>query len=69
MGGLPHVVAVVGFDGAPNVVQGFAPDVDRAARALNDLEPGDKDAAVLDGLKFSIDLLRKAPGDIGGRCC
>jgi hypothetical protein len=35
--------------------------VDRAAEALNHLEPGDREAAVLDGLKFSIDLLRKAP--------
>jgi VWFA-related protein len=42
-------------------MQHFTPDVNRAADALNHLEPGDKDAAVLDGLKFSIDLLRKAP--------
>jgi VWFA-related protein len=61
VGGVPHVVAVVGFDGAPTVMQGFTPDVDRAAEALNHLDRGDKDAAVLDGLKFSIDLLRKAP--------
>jgi VWFA-related protein len=61
VGGVPHMVAVVAFDGAPEVVQGFTPDVDRAAEALNHLERGDKDAAVLDGLKFSIDLLRKAP--------
>jgi VWFA-related protein len=61
VGGVPHVVAVVGFDGAPTVVQGFSPDVDATAEALNRLEPGDKDAAVLDGLKFSIDMLRKAP--------
>jgi VWFA-related protein len=61
IGGVSHVVAVVGFDGAPTLVQGFTPDVDAAAEALNRLEPGDKEAAVLDGLKFSIDLLRKAP--------
>jgi VWFA-related protein len=61
VGGVPHVVSVVGFDGAPNLMQGFTPDVDRAAEALNHLEPGDREAAVLDGLKFSIDLLRKAP--------
>jgi VWFA-related protein len=61
VGGVQHVVAVVAFDGAPTVMQGFTPDVDAAAGALNRLEPGDKDAAVLDGLKFSIDLLRTAP--------
>lgn len=61
VGGVPHLVAVVAFDGATEVEQGFTPDVDVAAAALNGLEPGDKEAAVLDGLKFSIDLLRKAP--------
>jgi VWFA-related protein len=61
VGGVPHVLAVVGFDGAPTVLREFSPDVDAAAEALNRLEPGDKDAAVLDGLKFSIDLLREAP--------
>jgi VWFA-related protein len=61
VGGVRHVIAVVGFDGAPTVLQEFSPDVDAAAQALNRLDPGDKNAAVLDGLKFSIDLLRKAP--------
>jgi VWFA-related protein len=61
VGGVPHVVAVVAFDGAPTVMLGFTPDLDAAAEMLNRLDPGDKDAAVLDGLKFSIDLLRKAP--------
>ncbi len=61
VGGVPHVVAVVAFDGAPTVTQGFTPDMDAASEALNSLEPGDKNAAILDGLKFSIDLLRKAP--------
>jgi len=61
VGGVQHVIAVVAFDDAPTVVQGFTPDVDAAAGALNRLEPGDKNAAVLDGLKFSIDLLRNAP--------
>jgi VWFA-related protein len=61
VGGVPHVVAVVAFDGAPTVMQGFTRDMDAAEVALNHLDRGDKDAAVLDGLKFSIDLLRKAP--------
>jgi VWFA-related protein len=61
VGGVPHMVAVVAFDGAPTLMQGFTRDVEQAAEALNRLEPGDKEAAVLDGLQFSIDLLRKAP--------
>ena len=61
VGAVPHRIAVVGFDSAPRVVQEFTPDVDAAGAALHDLEPGDKGAAILDGLKFSVDLLRKEP--------
>jgi VWFA-related protein len=61
VGAVPHRIAVVSFDSAPRVVQEFTPDVDAAGAALHDLEPGDKGAAILDGLKFSVDLLRKQP--------
>jgi VWFA-related protein len=61
VGGVPHRVAVVGFDSAPRLLQGFTSDVDVAGAALRDLEPGDKGAAILDGLKFSVDLLRSQP--------
>jgi len=61
VGGVPHRVAVVGFDGSPRLLQDFTSDVDAAGAALHDLEPGDKGAAILDGLKFSVDLLRSQP--------
>ncbi|MGA3136166.1 MAG: VWA domain-containing protein [Terracidiphilus sp.] len=61
VGNVPHRVAVVGFDSAPTLLQGFTSDVDVAGAALRDLEPGDKGAAILDGLKFSVDLLRSQP--------
>jgi VWFA-related protein len=61
VGGVQHRVAVVAFDSTPTVVQGFTTDVDAAGSALNDLDPGDKGAAILDGLAFSVDLLRKQP--------
>jgi VWFA-related protein len=61
VGNVPHRVAVVGFDSAPTLLQGFTSDVDAAGAALRDLEPGDKGAAILDGLKFSVDLLRSQP--------
>jgi VWFA-related protein len=61
VGNVPHRVAVVGFDSAPTLLQGFTSDVDAAGTALRDLEPGDKGAAILDGLKFSVDLLRTQP--------
>ena len=61
VGGVPHRIAVVAFDSAPRLLQDFTPDVDAVGEALNDLDPGDKGAAILDSLKFSVDLLRKQP--------
>jgi VWFA-related protein len=61
VGGVPHHVAVVAFDSAPSLVQDFSPEVDAAGEALNNLDPGDKGAAILDALQFSVDLLRKQP--------
>ena len=61
VGNVPHRVAVVGFDSAPTLLLGFTSNVDAAGAALHDLEPGNKGAAILDGLKFSVDLLRAQP--------
>jgi VWFA-related protein len=61
VGGVPHRIAVVAFDSAPSLVQGFSSEVDTAGEALNNLDPGDKGAAILDALQFSVDLLREQP--------
>ncbi|MGA2850635.1 MAG: VWA domain-containing protein [Terracidiphilus sp.] len=61
VGAVPHRIAVVSFDGAPTLVEDFTPDVGAAGATIHDLQPGDKGAAILDGLKFSVDLLRKQP--------
>lgn len=64
VGGVPHQVAVVSFDSSPVLVQDFTPDTDRAAsavQALIDDKSGDSNAAILDSIGFSIDLLRKQP--------
>jgi VWFA-related protein len=61
VGGVPHRVAVVAFDSAARVVQDFTPNVDAAGAALHDLDEGDKGAAILDGLEFSVDMLRRQP--------
>jgi VWFA-related protein len=63
VGGVPHRVAVVAFDSTPSLEQGFTPDVDAVGAALNDLGPGDKGAAILDALKFSVDQLRREPAN------
>jgi VWFA-related protein len=63
VGAVPHRVAVVAFDSTPSLAQDFSPDVDVAAAALHDLGPGDKGAAILDALKFSVDLLGRQTPD------
>ena len=59
--GVPHQVAVVAFDSAPHLVADFSSDVDSAGAVLRDLKPGDRGAAILDALAFSVDQLRPMP--------
>ncbi len=64
VGGVPHVVAVVGYDSSPVVVQDFTPDTDLAGKAVEALiadDSGDAKAATLDAITFSVDMLRKQP--------
>jgi VWFA-related protein len=61
VGVVQHKVAVVAFDSTPGVVQDFTPDLNAVGEAIRELEAGDKGAAILDGLSFSVDLLRRQP--------
>ncbi len=64
VGGVPHKVAVVGYDSSPVLVQDFTPDINAVAHAIEALiadDNGDDGAATLDSLGFSLDLLRKQP--------
>jgi VWFA-related protein len=64
VGDVPHLVAVVGFDSSPVLVEDFTPDIDRAAHAVQELiadDSGDNGAAILDSIGFAVDLLRKQP--------
>jgi len=64
VGAVPHLVAVVGFDSSPVLVQDFTPDLEAAAHGIQALiadNNGDDGAAILDSIGFSIDLLRKQP--------
>jgi VWFA-related protein len=61
VGGVPHKVAVVGFDSSPRVLQNFTSDLDVAANAIHGLRPGNRGGAILDTLAFSVNLLRKQP--------
>ena len=57
IGDVPHRVALVGFDSEPRMLEDFTPDTNAIAVGLHDLEAGDSGAAILDGLKFSVDQL------------
>jgi VWFA-related protein len=61
IGGVSHEVAVVEFDNEARVALAFTPDLNAVGDALRGLEPGDRGAAILDGLRFSVDLLRRQP--------
>lgn len=61
IGGVPHRVAVISFDGVPRLEQDFTTDTDAAALKIAALHEGDPVAAILDALNFGIDLLRKQP--------
>jgi VWFA-related protein len=61
VGNVSHRVAIVGFDSEPRMLEDFTPDLNAIAAGLHDLNSGDSGAAILDGLKFSVDQLQKQP--------
>jgi VWFA-related protein len=61
VGNVTHKVAVVGFDSEPELLQDFSANTSRATEALDQLEPGDKGAAMLDAMSYAVDMLRKQP--------
>jgi VWFA-related protein len=60
-GAVPHRVAIVRFDSQPHIEADFTPEVDYIAGVMANLQPGDGGAAILDSLRFAVDLLRKQP--------
>ena len=63
-GGVPHRIAVVGFDSSPVLVTDFTSNNDTAEEAIKALitdNNGDGGGAILDSLSYSLDLLRKQP--------
>ncbi len=53
--------ALVTFDSQPQLVQDFTPKTAVLTRELRELEPGDGGVAILDAVRFSVDLLEKQP--------
>jgi VWFA-related protein len=61
VGNVPHKIAVVGFDSEPKLLQDFTSDVDLMGSVIHGLSPGNRGASILDGVGFSVDLLRAQP--------
>jgi len=61
IGGVPHRIAVIAFDSKPRLEQDFTADTDAAAETIASLPEGDTGAAILDALKFCIQLLHYQP--------
>jgi VWFA-related protein len=61
VGNVPHKIAVVGFDSSPKLLQDFTSDGDVVGNAIHGLSPGNGGAAILDGLGFSLYMLRQQP--------
>lgn len=61
VGNIDHKVAVVGFDSTPVLLHGFTPNLEFITRSLDNLDPGDQQAAVLDAITFAVDMLSKQP--------
>ena len=52
---------MVAFDSKPVYLEGFSSDTGYITRDLERLEPGDGEAAILDAVGFSVDLLEHQP--------
>lgn len=61
VGEQPHEVALVAFDSQPHLVQDFTSNLEDVGAAIQQLEPGDHDDAILDSLQYSVTLLQARP--------
>ncbi len=61
VGGVEHRVGVIGVDSSPTVLLPWTTEVDRVAATLNNLEPGDNGAALLDGVELAVRALQRQP--------
>src|SRR6201991_3358308 len=61
LGEAPNQVSIVNFDSRPEAASPFTSDIAQWTDAINHPDSGDSGAAIMDGLKFSLDLLAKQP--------
>jgi VWFA-related protein len=61
LGDPPNQVSVVNFDSKPEAASPFTSDIAQWTEAINHPDPGDSGAAILDSIKFGLDLLNQQP--------
>ncbi len=61
LGAAPNQVSIVNFDSKPEAASPFTSDIAQWTDAINHPQPGDSGAAIMDGLKFSLNLLAQQP--------
>jgi VWFA-related protein len=61
LGGAPNRVSIVNFDSQPEAASPFTSDVAQWLEAIDKPDPGDRGAAIFDGIAFALDLLKKEP--------
>lgn len=61
VGNVEHRVALIGFDSAPHLVQGFTHNTADVSERLSRLNAGDVGAAVLDGVAKAVEQLKAQP--------
>ena len=57
LGDPPNQVSIVNFDSKPEAASPFTSDISQWTDAINHPDPGDSGAAIMDSLKFGLDLL------------
>jgi VWFA-related protein len=61
LGEPPNQVSIVTFDSKPEAASPFSSDIAQWTDAIDQPDPGDGGAAILDSLNFALDLLSKQP--------
>jgi VWFA-related protein len=63
LGGAPNQVAIVNFDSKPEAASPFTSYIAQWTDAIDHPDPGDSGAAIIDSLKFSLNLLAQQPAN------
>lgn len=63
LGGSPNQISIVNFDSRPEAASPFTSDIAQWTDAINHPDPGDSGAAIMDSLKFALNLLAQQPAN------